>query len=147
MNEQVKVEITRQDHAPDAVAYQARINGAAFPVETFGVEPGEDGRVLVSLVVAVSSLQIGEPDTDAMPATDEDNLSRSTWGDPGVPDPRETIPGWSRPVSADVARACQEPATGTVTFKPDQVAGDKLVAAIRDTIRVRYNGDVQAALR
>lgn len=94
MEQQVAVQITPHS-ADDGVRYSARVNGAEFPVQAFSVEPDEQGRVFVSLVVEASAVQVGAPAEAKPQQLAETKPPRvSTWGDPSLPDPRESLPGW-----------------------------------------------------
>lgn len=75
--------------------WMARIAGAEFRVEAFGVEPAADGgRAMVSLLVAADSVSIGDPSRGGdTPAVRSAVPERRGWGAPG-PDPRAGIPGW-----------------------------------------------------
>lgn len=75
--------------------WTARIGGAEFPVEAFGVEPADNGGMLVSMVVAADSVSIGDPSSgSAAPEVRPVAPVRRGWGAPG-PDPRAGIPGWT----------------------------------------------------
>jgi hypothetical protein len=84
----------------------ARINGAEFPVVTYGAQPAEVGaKTLVSLLVPADSLQVGDPSTGVQepqvrPAVPEPKKA-SSWGALGL-DPREGIPGWTPPTDEPV---------------------------------------------
>lgn len=113
MQEQVKVEIVPflvggNGDGP-VESHAARIGGVEFPLTSFVIERGQNGEVFVSLVVEASSVHIADPATPfgveprvPVPAKSE-QPKNSTWGDPTVPDPREQIPGWTRPMSKNVA--------------------------------------------
>lgn len=77
--------------------WQAAVNGTAMPLTAFSVEPGEDGRVLVGLVVAADEVSVRRSPT-LPPASggtpEKPKNQRATWGQPGVPDPRASILGW-----------------------------------------------------
>lgn len=105
MQEQTRVELLRQTSTTDGPdTWLARIGGGVFPVVAYGLEPGEDGEVLVSLVVAADSIGIGDRPKDATPPLSRPaaEKARSTWGAPGVPDPREGLPGWPPEASLGV---------------------------------------------
>ncbi len=88
-------------------AYVATVDGITVPVAGYVAEPGENGKVLVSLIVAADQLSVGIP-----PARHAETLPDrrnhppvSTWGNPNTPDPRANVPGWTPPpASADAGR-------------------------------------------
>jgi hypothetical protein len=77
--------------------WQVTVNDAiTVPLVDFAVSPAEgDGQALVSLVVPADMVSVGRsPASAPAPAVDEKPLRVGTWGQAGVPDPREKIPGW-----------------------------------------------------
>jgi hypothetical protein len=143
MPEQVKVEIVPlmvgvQDGPVESHA--ARIGGVEFPLTSFVIERGQNGEVFVSLVVEASSVHIADPATPfgveprvPLPAKQEP-AKTSTWGDPTVPDPREQIPGWSRPLSASVGSSAQ------VYVDPQPASATLRDQALRENVR-RLNSE------
>lgn len=88
-------------------AWLARVGGAEFPVADFGLSPADGGRVLVNLVVDADAVSIGDlPSAGSTPppgrpaAPEPKNERRQVWGEPGKPDPRENIPGWTAEATA-----------------------------------------------
>ena len=77
--------------------WQATANGAAMPLDAFAVQPDDDGRVLVTLMVAADEVSVRRSPTvspaPAVPAEKAKN-QRAVWGQSG-PDPREGLPGWA----------------------------------------------------
>jgi hypothetical protein len=93
---------------PDgAGGYTATVAGTPIRVDAYAAEPDENGRVLVSLVVAADQLTVGIPPARHADPTQErrNQPPPSTWGNPDVPDPRANIPGWQPPpLAADAGR-------------------------------------------
>lgn len=97
--------------------WQATVNGTAMPLDAFAVEPDEDGRVLVTLVVAADEVSVrrspaAPPAPAAAPETPKSR--RRVWGEPGTADPREGIPGWNPEQTAQASPERLEPA-GSLT--------------------------------
>ncbi len=70
------------------------------PVIDFNLGVDSDGKPALSLVMPVTSVQVGEPSPvpDRPVLSNHAEKSVSTWGTP-VPDPREQIPGWKPEVA------------------------------------------------
>ncbi len=84
----------------------ARFGEVEVPLDAFEVQPPELGRkALVSLLIAADSVQVGDVEAAAPQVQPvEEKQVVSTWGAPGMPDPRENIPGWKPEHDHTVAR-------------------------------------------
>jgi hypothetical protein len=119
------------------VGYTVTVGASVLEVAGYAVEPGDDGRAVVSLLLSADAVQIGtvpaqaapQPTTVAAPAKD---ARRAVWGQANTPDPRVDIPGWS-------------PGGATVEFAASST-GDGLVDALRASIQDRFGGDGRTAL-
>ena len=80
---------------PGDSGYRAKVDGINLDIAGYIADPGEDGKVMVSLIVAADSLQIGIPPRQPVQADRRNQAPVTTWGDPSVPDPRSNVPGWS----------------------------------------------------
>lgn len=82
--------------------WQATVNGGGpILLEAYAVEPADDGRVLVSLVVPADTVSVGRsPASTPAPAAAK-KPTVGVWGASGLPDPREKIPGWTPKSSTD----------------------------------------------
>ena len=109
----VIVPCTVTDDGPTRL--KATVNGSSFEVFGYGMEQTDDGRAMVSLIVLADAVQIGErPAGPVVPpwsvqdeaakvaasvldpsGKSEKSGRRGVWGQPGTPDPRENIPGWT----------------------------------------------------
>lgn len=90
----LRVELVAHNDPDGSPRWFAKLNGTEYPIEAYGVEPGQTGPLL-SLLFAPSSIQIGEPSPGEKPADPASEKPRSVWGAPGRPDPREGIDGWT----------------------------------------------------
>ena len=87
MESHLRVQIVPRPSEP---GFLARVGGAEFPIVDFAVQ--SEGGMFLSLVLAPDSLSIGDPPTaEVRPAAPQ----VASWGDGRVPDPRESIPGWT----------------------------------------------------
>lgn len=79
-----------------AQSWQVSINGgAAVPLADFAISPPEgESRALVSLVVPADAVSVGRSPASAPAPASEQARPLRTWGDPTIPDPRASIPGW-----------------------------------------------------
>lgn len=87
-------------------SWLARIDGVTFPVVGYVASNDEEtGEMILSLMLAPTSMSIADAPaaagTPASAALAETKAQVRTWGDPGLPDPRASIPGWA-PVSTSV---------------------------------------------
>lgn len=70
----------------------ATIGNVSFPVEAYAVEKADqDGRALVTLVVAVDNVSVGRSPATVTSPADKPQEQVSYWGDPTQPDPRAAI--------------------------------------------------------
>jgi hypothetical protein len=82
--------------------WQVTINGVTVPVADFAVSPTDgEGRALVSLVVLADAVSVGRSPASVPAPTEKPKVG--TWGQPGGPDPRESIAGWSPGLGEQVA--------------------------------------------
>ena len=133
-----------------AVQWFAVVNGTEVPLAAFDVQPPAEGsrQALVSLLVPVDHVHVGPPVTEPVSAPvvrAESEPKVSTWGDPSVPDPRESIPGWSKPDPAQAAEGGEQ--SMTVSLAPTGAADDWLVEGMRKRIRLQGNSVVTGAAR
>jgi hypothetical protein len=82
--------------------YTATVNGTPIQIAAYIADPGDHGKVMVSLIVAADALQVGIPPTrrDLEQTRQLNKPPVSTWGDKTRPDPRASIPGWQPPAAA-----------------------------------------------
>jgi hypothetical protein len=85
------VEIT---YRPGEGGYRAVVDGQPLAIASYVADPGDEGKVMVSLIVAADSLQIGIPPRQPVQAERRNQPPVTTWGDPNAPDPRSNVPGW-----------------------------------------------------
>jgi hypothetical protein len=106
----------------------ATVNGTPIPIASYVAEPDDNGRVMVSLIVAADTLQIGvQPARRDMEQTRQLNKPpASTWGDRTKPDPRAHIPGWQPPPQAADA--------GRGHSGEHRLPGDNFVASLRKLV-------------
>lgn len=97
------VRITSKSDGDNETSLLADVDGTKLPLVTYTAEPCEDGRTLVSLVVAADEVSVSR-----FPASEPAsgvNPPLRVWGDRDLPDPRESIPGWQpERLGAQVAR-------------------------------------------
>jgi hypothetical protein len=106
---------------PDERYWLARVDGGPeFRVDDYAVQTeGQDGNVVMSLVVTVDALSIGDASRsgESRPAVPE-KPPASTWGDGSKPDPRESIPGWEpEKVSGKVAESLMTRMAAAANFR------------------------------
>jgi hypothetical protein len=118
------------------VGYTVTVGGSVLEVAGYAVEPGKDGRAVVSLLLSADAVQVGAVPAQAAPqptvAAPAKDARRAVWGQANTPDPRASIPGWS-------------PDGATVEFAASNT-GDGLVDALRANIQDRFGGDGRMAV-
>lgn len=72
-------------------AWSATIGGVAFPLAGCAVELEQDGRALVTLVVAADSVSVGRSSAAVSAPATKSRPHRSYWGDPTVTDESGTL--------------------------------------------------------
>jgi hypothetical protein len=116
-----------------------RIDGSAFPVLGFAVEPDpKTGAPMLSLALAPDSLSIGEPPAPGASAAPGVPAVRH-WGDGSQPDPRESIPGWTPDLGQQVAGHAEQRAL-KLTPEGTRMYRAPFLRLLQECVYVRLDG-------
>src|SRR5690349_17870436 len=109
-------------------SYVATVNGTPIQIAAYVADPGDNGRVMVSLIVAADTLQVGIPSARQEPPPERRNEAPTrVWGDKALPDPRTNVAGWTPPPpAADAGRG----RTGE-----HRLIGERFIAVLRRLVR------------
>ncbi|BAL87296.1 hypothetical protein AMIS_20760 [Actinoplanes missouriensis 431] len=92
-------------YRPGDGGYRAVVDGRPLDIAAYVADPGDGGKVMVSLIVAADALQVGIPPRQLAPER-RNQPPMTTWGNPDLPDPRANVPGWQpTPSAAEAGRA------------------------------------------